>query len=158
MYKIVGTTQSYHFNKIAVQSFAVITAFNMGAEQSLSLYRNKTTASQSNDGSFADVERIPTNHTAVEPLSEELQQFLREKQQEFNRLIMERDRLRIDLVANDVANRSILQALIEHMKSFDQDRVDSLADVLAWKSIALGAEAVLLKNIKDVPAVTLPDK
>lgn len=91
-------------------------------------------------------QELTTRQGASEALSEELRLFLKEKQEEFLGLVQERRRLKIEIMANDVANNSILEAFTWFFKESREHEVKFLAEVLAWKSIALGAGRILHDN------------
>lgn len=120
----------------------------MGAEQSL--HRKWTTTNTGKDGSYADQNTLSANHESVECLSDEFKQFLKEKQQEFNTLVVERNRLRIDLEANDLAYKSIMEAYSQQLNKFENQHEECLADIISWKSIALGADAVLMSKQEQI--------
>lgn len=146
----------------------------MGAEQSLEKSRPglnralRSFAGNNHLASQASSNATPSRHNSVtqqlarqlsrkqvgsEAFSEELKFFLREKQEEFLGLVRERKRLKIEIMANDVASASILEAFLWFLKDSKDREVKFLAEGLAWKSVALGAARVL----QDKQGTLLPD-
>lgn len=76
---------------------------------------------------------------AVASLPSELEDFLRAKHAEFRDALAERDALRVDVAARDVAARSITRACCDVLAA----RTVGKEEVVAWRSIAVAATALI---------------
>lgn len=112
----------------------------MGAEQSLEKGRDQLSLKAIRD---ARVPMAAEHRASVEPLSDDFKNFLREKQDEYKQLVEETQGLRLEIVANKLAYGSIVKACVAVMDKSDTPDKQQLAEIIAWKSIALGADNVL---------------
>lgn len=115
----------------------------MGGEFSLEKDRNRSGSTNVRDG---QVHAPPEHQKSVERLSDDFKQYLREKQDEFKQLVLRHQQLRVEIKANELAHNSVLRAYINKLNEVEQKNLNQAAEVIAWKSIAIGAEAAIRES------------
>lgn len=124
----------------------------MGAEQSI-LGRTKEYLKTTAPSSPKTIATVQNYCTSVEGLPPDFRQFLQDKQVEFESLIDERNQLRLDLAASELASQSIDDAYVRYIDKLNMSRVDAIANAVASEAIA---EALVSELSRSSKSKTMP--
>lgn len=118
----------------------------MGAEQSV-LNKTKNLKSKLSPSSNP-TSKVQDYRTSVEELSPEFRQFLQNKQLEFEELVRERDQLRLDLAASELASQSIDDAYVRYIQKLRESRINAIAHAISWQAIVEAIESESNRPVK----------
>lgn len=118
----------------------------MGAEQSV-LNKTKNPKSKLSPSSNP-TSKVQDYRTSVEELSPDFRQFLQNKQLEFEELVRERDQLRLDLAASELASQSIDDAYVRYIHKLGESRINAIAHAISWQAIVEAMESESERPVK----------
>lgn len=119
----------------------------MGADQStFDKAQRSITAVTEFNGSTVSASSSHSYKISTDGLSEDFKQFLSGKRDEFEHLVLERDDLNLHFEACRISYQSIVASCVDRIEKLERSNKEQLAEIIVWKSIAQGADSIIIYN------------